>query len=90
MVDKLMYIPTYDTQKYNKFLKNLDNKLNEPTNQKSPNLLSQRIRKRFFFKQPNVPSVPDKEYTGKKLSERKDKKTGGDNFNKGVAQSYQG
>ncbi len=56
MADKLMYNPNDDTQNYpicrlQLVVKRLDTKLNEPTNHnslKSPPLLSQRIRKRYY------------------------------------------
>ena len=55
MADILMYIPNEDTQNYsnylNNWLKRLDTQLNELINQnsmKSPKLLSQRIRKRYY------------------------------------------
>ena len=56
MADKLMYIPNDDTQNYtfrrlNLLVETFKTQLNEPTNQsplKSPKLLSQRIRKRYY------------------------------------------
>ena len=49
MVGKLVQIPNYDTQNYSLCRLQLvvDTQLNVPTNQKSPKLLSQRIRKRY-------------------------------------------
>ena len=59
-----MYIPNY----HNLWLERLDIQLNDTTIQKnqskSPKLLSQRIRKRYYKTleasvQPNVPFLPD-------------------------------
>ena len=50
MADKLMFIPNYKiipSGDNNKWLKRLDSKLNEPTNQNSK-MLSQRIRNRYY------------------------------------------
>ena len=53
MGDKRMCIPDNDTQNYpccrlNLWLKQLNTQLNESTNQNSPKLLSQQIRKRYY------------------------------------------
>ena len=56
MADKLLYIPNNDAQNhiyldYCYWLKRLDTQVNEPTKQnliKSPKLLGQRIRKRYY------------------------------------------